>query len=858
MSNPAENVLEPNARQAWEFLNWLSPKGPHRVETIVSEGKGRLGVRTFTADAYEAFIRFLEEQNSPATRRNIYFLASAPFLNGNRAKENIQVTDILQVDIDSKDFSGTESEKLDQAISLVLDPNSRPKGVPAPSTVCFTGGGYQAFWKLNEAVEASLAESLNASLIAALNGDVGTHDVSHLMRLPGTVNWLNGKKREAGRTPKLAFVMDPVDFRTSPVSYKPDDFKLRMPKEAASSGVAHVVSIDPAALEPLPLPDDLSEILPPDPDWAEAIAMGVSPPNKEYRSRSELVFAASLWMLSRDMKPGHVVSILTDPNLGISAHVLERPDSLRHAQRQVQKAIESLATHRTDGDGSSVITLWPGFLPQIVDAAERALMREEIGIYQRFDALVRVVRLVVGVDEEGVGRDSGALILKPVSGPWLKEQFARVARWEKPTKDRTIRTNPPGDAATAYLARVGEWNLRFLQGITQSPTLRADGTVLQEPGYDPASGLLYDPGRIAFPEVADEPSKEEALAALDVLSAPFRGFCFADEADRSVALAAVLTALVRSMFPAAPLFAIDAPTAGTGKSLLTEAIAIIITGHKPAMMSQGKTDEENEKRLASVLMAGDQVIVIDNCDRPIEGDFLCSMLTQEMVQPRILGKSETQRLPTRCLVLATGNNLVLSGDVTRRALLCRLDAGVERPDQRQFDFEPRVEALRERPRLVTAGLTILRAYITAGRPNPMDKIGSFEAWNLIREALVWLGCADPATTRDRVLADDPQKAILIDLLRLWWRALGDRRVTLSELATLADHNGEDTVQELVSDLSANTRHNSFNARSVGRFLAKHVDRIVGGLVMQAETDGSGIKRYRVIEVGRRTVKESPF
>lgn len=521
-----------------------------------------------------------------------------------------------------------------------------------------------------------------------------------------------------------------------------------------------------------------------------------------------------------------------------------------------------LADRRTDDEGEA-ITLRPGFLPQAVDAAEQALMRAGIGIYQRFESLVRVVRLTVKVDEEEVGRDSGALILTAVNAAWLREQFARSARWEKPTKNGATRADPPQEAATAYLARVGEWNLPFLQGITQSPTLRADGTILQQPGYDSASGLLYDPGRLEFPEVADAPSREEARAALGVLSAPFREFRFVEEADRSTALAAILTALVRAMFPSAPLFAVDAPTAGTGKSLLSETISIIATGHKPAMMSQGKSDEENEKRLSSVLMAGDQVIVIDNCERPIEGDFLCSMLTQEMVQPRILGKSEMRRLPTRCLVIATGNNLVLSGDVTRRALLCRLDAGVERPDQIQFDFEPRAEALKERPRLVTAGLTILRAYIAAGRPNPMDKIGSFEQWNLVREALVWLGCADPATTRDRVLADDPQKAILIDLLRLWWRVLGDRRVTLAELVNLADHSGEGTVRELVADLTANTRHNSFNARSVGRFLAKHIDRIVGGLVMQAETDASGIKRYRVIEVGRRTdtvssATESPF
>jgi hypothetical protein len=251
------------------------------------------------------------------------------------------------------------------------------------------------------------------------------------------------------------------------------------------------------------------------------------------------------------------------------------------------------------------------------------------------------------------------------------------------------------------------------------------------------------------------------------LARPFRDFAFAGEVDRSVALAAVTTALVRAMFPSAPLFTIGAPTAGSGKSLLAETIGVITTGHKPAMMSQGKSVEEDEKRLSSVLMAGDQVIVIDNCERPIQGDFLCSMLTQEMVQPRVLGKSEMRHLPTRCLVIATGNRLQFSGDVSRRALHCYLDAKVERPDQLQFDFDPRVEALHDRPKLVTAGLTILRAYIVAGRPTPLDKIGSFETWNLVREALVWLGLPDPAATRESILAEDLQKEVLVDLLKLW-------------------------------------------------------------------------------------------
>jgi len=56
-------------------------------------------------------------------------------------------------------------------------------------------------------------------------------------------------------------------------------------------------------------------------------------------------------------------------------------------------------------------------------------------------------------------------------------------------------------------------------------------------------------------------------------------------------------------------------------------------------------------------MAGDPIISIDNCERPITGAFLCSMLTETEVQARILGLSERRLLPNNSLVIANGNNL---------------------------------------------------------------------------------------------------------------------------------------------------------------------------------------------------------
>lgn len=92
---------------------------------------------------------------------------------------------------------------------------------------------------------------------------------------------------------------------------------------------------------------------------------------------------------------------------------------------------------------------------------------------------------------------------------------------------------------------------------------------------------------------------------------------------------------------------------------------------------------------------------------------------------------------------------------------------------------------------------------------------------------------------------------MVDLLKLWKKALGDRTVTLKEIETGAQSGSAPLVSELAAELASNTRFPNFNQKSVGRFLGKHVDRVAGGLILYAQTDRSSIKHYRVLEVGRQ-------
>jgi hypothetical protein len=422
-------------------------------------------------------------------------------------------------------------------------------------------------------------------------------------------------------------------------------------------------------------------------------------------------------------------------------------------------------------DDATGIVMRGGHLSAIVDRVETVLCTQPI--YQRGGVLVRSITLDRAIgDEYSIRRAGGSRMLGVVREPWLTEQMGRAMPWFKVNKSGDLSPADPAPIYARTLLGRAEWRFPVLRGVVTAPTLDRDGRIIETPGFDAASGLLVDIRPDAFPPVPESPTEAQARDALVALRRPLRGFPFVSDAAEAVALSALLTSLVRVSLRTSPLHGFDAPVAGTGKSMMAELAGLLATGFRPPALSQGKSDEEDEKRLSAVLFAGDPIIHIDNCERPISGDFLCSMLTQEIVQARILGLSETRKLLCCALVCASGNNLTFAGDTSRRAVVCRLDAGVERPDTRTFDFDCHAEVLAARPELVVAGLTLLRAYHLAGRPVRLTPMGSFDDWEWIRGALVWLGCADPADTRAAILDNDPRKNDLLDVMDLWAASIG--------------------------------------------------------------------------------------
>jgi putative DNA primase/helicase len=509
-------------------------------------------------------------------------------------------------------------------------------------------------------------------------------------------------------------------------------------------------------------------------------------------------------------------------------------------------------------DAADPIKIVPGEMARIVDETLAALISSEANLYQRGGQLVHHVTVPVAAAD---GRITNSHRLLPVLAVRLAEVAAETVEFEKyDFKKRSwVRSNCSALIAETLLARGQFGALRVLNRVITCPTLRPDGTILQMPGYDLATSLLFDPGDCEFPPVEESPSRATALACLSDLKFLIREYDFVSGADRAVALAAILTAIIRPSLPTAPLIATTSPTSGSGKSHLIDTVSNIATGLFAAVISQGDNEAEFEKRLGSSILAGDAIASIDNCDAPLGGALLCQALTQPVLRVRVLGHSINIDAPSNAAIFATGVNLVLAGDITRRALLCSLDPRVERPELRAFASDAVNVARDRRGEFVCAALTIMRAFAISGERVGLPPIGSFGEWcRMVRDPLVWLGEADPCETMAKARSGDPQLAALRAVMEEWKTVIGDKRRSVAAIVDTANDRipgTEDSGNWLYPNfrdalvLVCGDRGATLNPRRLGKWLAHVKERVVDNSRIVQDGSHGGSVLWRLDLVG---------
>jgi hypothetical protein len=507
-------------------------------------------------------------------------------------------------------------------------------------------------------------------------------------------------------------------------------------------------------------------------------------------------------------------------------------------------------------------------LERMTDEAIAALSHDS-RVYQRGGSLCGVITVADGpqLKAKDIRRAIGTPVIRVLAQATIRERLSACLRWIKfaAREKQWVACLPPDDVVSAVAAR-GEWGgVRSLISVATSPVLKPDGTVLQTPGYDADTGILYWP-REAYAEVSENPTIEDARGALEAICEVVCDFPFAKPEHRSAWIAGLLTMLARPAIDGpVPLFAVDATTRGTGKSRLVDAAVWLAHGQDAARTSLPEDDDEMRKRITSIVLEGDPAVCLDNVTSAIVFPSLDAVLTSMTWKDRFLGTNTSVTAPHRSVWWATGNNLVLGGDLSRRSLHVRLESPYENPEERTgFRHPELIRWVREnRKRLVASCLTILRAFIVAGSPYEGKVWGSFEAWSrLIPGALVWSGFTDPlwarATTTDSDSERDHLRTVMQGITLLFGTGSATTKAIVAQaFVQRAQDTQLDDFRSAVEEITKCHAGKIPEHTKLGYYMRRVRGRVMGAKRIVRPETTQNVARWMVEEVALEPLPEPP-
>jgi hypothetical protein len=350
-----------------------------------------------------------------------------------------------------------------------------------------------------------------------------------------------------------------------------------------------------------------------------------------------------------------------------------------------------------------------------------------------------------------------------------------------------------------------------------------------------------------MPSVPDSPTREDVVRGVKTLADVLWDFPFLDGSNFANALALMLTPIIRPHIDLAPLALIDAPQAGTGKGLLTDAISIVATGRPAAKGSAPREDDELEKRITALLSEGSTFIVFDDLAHTLRSPVLANALTASEWKGRILGRSEMIAVPQRATWIVTGNHIQLGGDIPRRCFHVRLDAKTSQPYRRDdFKHANLLSYVKEhRGALLGALLILARSWHCAGcPPSTVKPLGSFEAWTrtiggILEHAGIpgFLGNANELYEQS-----DDESAQWEGFLHACCEAFGDAAVTSSDVALrlVSDMSLQNSLPDFLAEARASGKGDF--KKLLGKALRKRADRQYGNDGLRITRAGSDTRK----------------
>lgn len=364
--------LKHDTAAAIDFLRRWSPDDDWCLTAIIPDGKTE--TRTFRPSEADAAADWIEGHQG---KRNLYFTPNRVRrpMSVKPSKPDISAFRAFWADLDPRIGEDLTEER--QRIEALLT-TGLPAGIPEPSAVVFSGGGYQAFWLLAEPLAIATptadtpepwatGEAYNRGLERVFGSDA-VHNCDRIMRLPGTINVPNKKKVKKGRKRTLSRLIEwngtayPLEAFTPAVATASTGARAATgkasPRAAVGNGTAPDENWIPGTASPFGTDElktwavergkwhgDEEKPTPPGKIGQRLLAVmaqGADPLDAaRYPSRSEAQFYVSCELVRAGVPDELHYRILTTPGSGVADSVLDQKSDVHgYALRQIRKAHE--------------------------------------------------------------------------------------------------------------------------------------------------------------------------------------------------------------------------------------------------------------------------------------------------------------------------------------------------------------------------------------------------------------------------------------------------------------------------------------------------------------------------------------
>lgn len=711
----------------------------------------------------------------PAGKVNVYFgvhpVATVPqhtYLTGERAGQvkparetrpklgDVSAVNCIFAEFDAKDFEDGKPGALSHVVDLA----------PPASVLIDSGGGYHAYWLLAAPVELRDEETrqhvrdLQTTWVEYVDGDRGAKDLSRVLRVPGTKNY---KEKYAPDYPEVSFVwyedtLYTLDELAGYIPPKPlmEDAPVvvRLPELTDAQRETRRARYTAAALHNEALAVQASREGQRNTTLYKAAVKLGSLVDPQYLTRAQVEDALQSAARAAGLASGEITQTLSSGLAFGLANPRTIPDRANGSFKSddPMKAFDFVAPplratapepprpapglmgeQTTAADALPAVQVNARQLREVtadvLDVFKRA-GHQRTGLYVRGGMISRVLR-----DEKG--RASIDLVTEAALAGVMTRSANFFSVRTSADGSQVRRVDDPPQKVVRDILALGTWPLDRIEGVIEAPTMRADGSILDTPGYDNATGLFYAPAeRLDWPGVPEAPSRRQVEDALETVADLVRDFPFANAASRANWLGLFLTAVLRPAIRGhVPLALIDATTQGTGKTMLSELPSLLATGTSPTLLAMPYTGEEWIKTITTTLMGNHPIVVLDNVGREIYADELAQVLTADLWTCRILGTNQSARLPHRAIWVANGNNVKVRGDFSSRCYWIRLESKTSRPWERRDFAQPELKGhiSEHRGEIIAAILTMARAWWQAGQParGVPTQMRTFTEWSRV-------------------------------------------------------------------------------------------------------------------------------